>query len=482
MNNKNINSNYEPRKKTASFASVLIDYDNYYHALHNSIVKAQKSIFLVGWDIDSRVELVRGVDAEHTSAPVTFYDLIVWKSEKDPHVQIYLNRWDFSMFFADKRELFSGKKWRKTGLNNIHFIMDGKTTMGGCHHQKIAVIDDEVAYSGGMDITRGRWDRRQHHVVNKFRDQAEPDEEVKETCPYHDVHTVFSGEIVKTLSDWTRERWEIASDIPLCQKNSAITDTMPATWPESVEPDFQDVNVAIARTLPHTYFMEQTEEILPLLLDEISQAENFIYIENQYLTNIDIANAIHKQMILQPKLRVVMISSYDPNGYFEKVAMWGGRMRFRQIIENEGLKDRVVLAYPMCEERDEVAKIRVHSKVLVIDDKILHVGSANMNNRSMGFDTECDVSIYASTENQKTKITDIRNDMIKEHTGLEFDQINTIVSGEKSLQTLIDNDRPSRQKLITIDDSEFQTKTMVKLITWLSDPRRPYLYKLRAKN
>ena len=44
------------------------------------------------------------------------------------------------------------------------------------------------------------------------------------------------------------------------------------------------------------------------------------------------------------------------------------------------------------------APVYVHAKVLVIDDRLLRIGSSNLNNRSMGLDTECDLAIDAAPD------------------------------------------------------------------------------------
>ncbi len=43
----------------------------------------------------------------------------------------------------------------------------------------------------------------------------------------------------------------------------------------------------------------------------------------------------------------------------------------------------------------------VHSKVMIVDDGFLRVGSANLNNRSMGADTECDLAFEASCDEHR---------------------------------------------------------------------------------
>ena len=65
---------------TATFASPLIDCANYYRALHSSIVKAKHSIFIVGWDIDSRIRLLRGEEEAQSEAPSVVSDLLAWKA------------------------------------------------------------------------------------------------------------------------------------------------------------------------------------------------------------------------------------------------------------------------------------------------------------------------------------------------------------------------------------------------------------------
>jgi hypothetical protein len=111
---------------------------------------------------------------------------------------------------------------------------------------------------------------------------------------------------------------------------------------------------------------------------------------------------------------------------------------------------------------------------MIIDDKSLRVGSANLNNRSMGFDTEYDVSVIAGKKQDRHRINQIRNDMIREHTGYDHDVIQNIVEGNTSVQVLVEPKEKSRQHLINIDDRQFKTKWFVNIITKIADPRRPY--------
>src|SRR4051812_49030644 len=85
----------------ASHVSVLVDYASYYLALYQSIIKARHTIFIIGWDIDSRIRLVRGDNVKrlkNDKAPVTLRALLYWKAKTNPQIKIYLIKWDYSFF------------------------------------------------------------------------------------------------------------------------------------------------------------------------------------------------------------------------------------------------------------------------------------------------------------------------------------------------------------------------------------------------
>ena len=99
------------RAETATHAAMVVDCANYYRALHSAICKAKHSIFILGWDIDSRIELLRGKDAEEAGCPSVFFDLIQWKARQSPDVMIYLNRWNYSIAALPSRSIPPG--WRR---------------------------------------------------------------------------------------------------------------------------------------------------------------------------------------------------------------------------------------------------------------------------------------------------------------------------------------------------------------------------------
>jgi phospholipase D1/2 len=104
-----------------------------------------------------------------------------------------------------------------------------------------------------------------------------------------------------------------------------------------------------------------------------------------------------------------------------------------RTLEASGVADRIALLYPNVSEEGRELDVMVHSKVMVVDDVLLRVGSANLNNRSSGFDTECDLAIEAQSMDQRRKIEEIRNRMLGHHCGATEGQVSASLARTGSL-------------------------------------------------
>lgn len=460
------------RISQAGQAALLIDCANYYRALHYVFSRARHSIFILGWDIDSRIELLRDEETKVGAGAVTLFDVIYQKATENPDLKIYLNKWDYSIFFMKEREPFCGIKWDFRTPENVHFCADYKVPFGASHHQKIIVVDDEIAFSGGMDIALGRWDHRQHHVSVEQRE--DPGGFFKpfgsnRYGPYHDIQMMVSGPAARALAQLVRERWKTCAGfeaVPLRKNTKEDT----GIWPDDVEPDFENVDIAITRTLPKTKNSQTIREIQTMYLDEIAKAETFIYVENQFLTCPKIARALHDRLKEKSDLRVLIVSSEKPGGIMEHKAMWTGRVKFCGIAGEDIEDGRFCVVYPVCKEDNGQETINIHSKIMIVDDRFLHVGSANLNNRSMGLDTECDLVIEGQNEKACSRIAAIRNNLIREHTGREEEDIDEMINGSASLERLLEYQDYSRQHLLKIDDSPYRGERLAWLARKLGDP------------
>jgi phospholipase D1/2 len=467
------------RVERATYASMVVDCGNYYRDLHESIMKAKHSIFILGWDIDSRVRLVRGDHKKNADDPETLYALIVKKASENPDLQVYMNQWNNTVLFSSDREFLPALKWRKANLPNIHFRLDRVIPFHGSQHQKVIVIDDEVAYTGGMDIGIKRWDCRLHKPFNEHR--CDPikvtDEEPSgHYISNHDIQIVLAGGPAQALGELARKRWRMAADYDAIPLRPYQAQGIPNCWPDSDPPDFDNIEVGVAMTLPPLGEDPPVRQIEELYIDQIKRAEKFIYMENQYFAYDRIASTINQQLKNKPELRVLLFSSRDPQGTIEEVSMWRKRIRFRKIIERGDVRDRVALTYGISVGEKKVYPLHVHSKMMIVDDKFLHVGSANINSRSMMLDSECDVVLISYDEKSCAKIADIRNDLIREHSGMEKIDTQKLVEDGNPIDDFLKDVSYSTQHLRRARDVVDMGTGILGWLASFGEPKQPNLH------
>ena len=168
-------------------------------------------------------------------------------------------------------------------------------------------------------------------------------------------------------------------------------------WPPDVAANLTDIDVGIARTQPASEQDQDIREVEALFLDSIDHAERTIYIETQYFTSARFVDRLVARMREKPKLEVVVVTPKFSHSWLEQQTMHAGLLRSMQALAGAGLSERIRLLYPQVTQADGTIDTMVHSKVMVVDDVLLRVGSANLNNRSLGLDTECDLAFEART-------------------------------------------------------------------------------------
>ena len=232
--------------------------------------------------------------------------------------------------------------------------------------------------------------------------------------PRHEVAAAVDGAAARALGEHARARWETATDESL-----APVEATHSTWPSRLEPALCNVDVGIARTLPTLDDRAEVREVEALNLAAIAAARHTIYLENQYLAASGLVDALAARLREDDGPEIVIVLPRRGNNRLERETMDGARHRLIQLLWAADEHRRLGVYWPVTEGG---APIYVHSKVLVVDDRLLRVGSSNLNNRSMGFDSECDVAVEAdpnSTERDdvRRQITSVRNQLVSEHLG-----------------------------------------------------------------
>src|SRR5690606_22155634 len=179
-------------------------------------------------------------------------------------------------------------------------------------------------------------------------------------------------------------------------------------------------DVAIARTDPGYVNGAPVQEIRHLYADAIGAARRTLYLENQYFSSSLLGAAIDRRLREPNGPEIVVVSRLTEEGWLEERTMGVLRALLHQRLRRADTHDRYRLFYPHIPGLRAPNLLNVHSKVLIADDDLLSIGSANFNNRSMGFDTECNVAIESKGEARiRQAIAGFRKRLLAEHLGTD---------------------------------------------------------------
>jgi len=456
----------------ATHAKILIDCEAFYESLHEAICRAKKSIIIVGWDIDRRVRLIRGRKEFESPYPSVLGELLAHKARENASMLIYLLRWDSSIMFSFQREIAAQHLWEISTPENVHICADDCIPIGGAHHQKIIIIDNTLAFSGGGDVAAGRWDSQEHKII-----EPERHDERGNYGPFHDVQIMLEGPIVGDLTKIACERWVRAAGYEIKTDQLKPDEQQHISMVDFCTPDFKDVPVAIARTSPAIGDAKRIEEILHMYLDLITSAEEFLYLENQYLTSKDIARQLNQQLRNKRNLRAAIVSSFEPEGMLEGEALWTARIEFERILEVGIKKEQVIMCAPLfhVSRGEKPFYKRIHSKVMVIDDQYLCVNSSNITNRSLQLDTECDIVLIADSDSHRMGIRKIRNALIAEHSGIPAQRVQKIIENGHRLRRLLKAKPYGHWSLAVLKDHRYTHQKLGGFMNLIVDPKRPFL-------
>lgn len=443
----------------AEQGAFLIDGEEYYRAVAEAFEQAQHSIYILGWDVDSRIRLRRDGDKEET-----FGQLLNRLAEENPQLQIYVLEWDFAVFYSLEREFWSQLSFGWMIHERVHFELDDTHPVGASHHQKIVVVDDRLAFVGGFDLASFRWDTSEHLPQHPQRSDNE-----QNYGPVHDVQLLVTGEAAQNLAELARWRWERATGESLSEPALPAGDF----WPVSAAADFSRQQIAILRTLPAYAGETEVREVERFYLQAIEQAEQLLYLENQYLTSHRIARALEDSLRQPQGPEIVIVLPQRCPGWLEEETMGVLRKRLHQRLLEADQHKRLLICYPERAGLEEDVII-VHSKLLVADDQLLTVGSANLSNRSMSFDSECNLALAADGDSERADIVaGLRNRLLAEHLGRKPQQIAETLAETGSLLAVIEQlgSEERTLKKLPLGDDLLEWQTLPGEL--IADPEKP---------
>jgi phospholipase D1/2 len=423
---------------------------------------AEREILIVGWDIDSTVELIR--DESHPLYPSPLAETLEALVERKPSLEVRVLSWDFAMVYVLERELLPSYRFGWQNSERLHFHLDGEHATGASHHQKFVVIDGDLAFVGGLDLTKSRWDTRDHAADDPRRVNSDN----KSYRPFHDVQAIVKGETAQQLRELAAFRWKNATGSALPHFGDINGGSNPGTWPESVPIRGRDVSTCLSRTWSEPDGSQVIAEVRQLFEDMIAAAETCIYIENQYFTSKAITDALCARLEEEDGPEIVIVLPAETSGWLEQLTM--------EVLRNQALNrlcaadrhGRLEILAPVSKELGDV-QINVHAKVMIVDERWLRIGSANLSGRSLGLDSECDLLV---DDDNGTLAATFRADLLAEHLGTDAGPLADAI-GQYGLLAGIRKHLGNNRSLERINIEPADYEEAVKPLAHIADLEKP---------
>lgn len=417
------------RASRARRATLIVDGEAYFSAFAQAALRATQTIVILGWDFHSQTRLHLGQEVRESHGPRVpdlLGDFLNFLVERTPGLQIFILAWDAPPGFGHgRRERRAGSAGGWRPHDRISTVYDSNCPLGGALHQKVVVIDGAFALCGGTDLTLDRWDTPAHAWADERRTN---NGETEPYGPVHDVMLAVDSGAARALQGLAGNRWRDATNRKLPGVRSS-QDADP--WPPSLPVMFCDVEVALARTIPVGAGRQAAREVEALYLDMIAAARRYIYIENQYFTAKKLGEALADRLAEARGPEVVVVSRLDSTGWLEAPTMEALRTVLLHKLRDADAYGRFSAWYP---DSPGQPSCDVHSKLMIVDDEWLRVGSANFANRSMGLDTECDLVVGAGgSSTVRAAIASARNTLLAEHLGVTLHDVREAITLTRSL-------------------------------------------------
>ena len=350
----------DPPPRAGNALEVLIDGAAYFAALEQAIRGARRSVLLAGWCITPEFALLRN------EPPVLLRELLREAAESvDVRVLLWAGA-PVPVFKPRRASVRAGRDALVRGTR-VKAALDSNERPMHCHHEKLAVIDDEVAFVGGIDLTDLGGDR-----------YDTPEHPARGRMGWHDVASRLRGPAVADIARHVAERWHAVTG----ERLAADVASRGCAG---------EVEMQIVRTVPeklYDFAPRGDFRIIEAYLRALRSAQQLIYLENQFLWSPEIA------IILADKLR------RPPTDEFRLVIMLPGRPNTGEddtrgqlalLAEADGDQGRFLATTIRARSGDTSDRVYVHAKVGVVDDRWLTLGSANLNAHSFFNDSEVNI-------------------------------------------------------------------------------------------
>jgi phosphatidylserine/phosphatidylglycerophosphate/cardiolipin synthase-like enzyme len=282
------------------------------------------------------------------------------------------------LFHPDRKQ---GRELREALMRGtrVQCALDSRERPMHCHHEKLVIVDDRVAFVGGIDLTDYaglRFDRRDHPA--------------REALGWHDAACRLEGPVVRDVAEHFRLRWEAVTGEALAE-------------PAEPEPA-GDAELQLVRTVPeHIYprLRDGDFSILESYLRALRSARRLIYLENQFLWSPEINEVLIDKLRRPPSddFRLLVLLPAHPNNGGDHT-----RGQLGRLVDADDGNCRFLACTLHQRSGEDPKPVYVHAKIGIVDDEWLTLGSANLNEHSLFNDTEVNVATWNADLARQTRL------------------------------------------------------------------------------
>jgi phosphatidylserine/phosphatidylglycerophosphate/cardiolipin synthase-like enzyme len=353
----------EPRPREGCRMDVLVDGEEALPAIAEALRGARREVLMAGWHASPDFALTRG-----GGGPPPLRALLAELAERVP-VRVLMWAGAPLPVFTPSRKKVRAVRDQFVSGTRIQLALDARERPMHCHHEKLVVVDGEVAFVGGIDLTSLAGDRFDH--------RAHPP---RASVGWHDAAVRLHGPVVADVAEHLRLRWrevtgeELAASAP------------PARAGEQ--------RVQLVRTVPEKIYDALPRgdfRILEAYVRALRGARELVYLENQFLWSPELVSVLAAKLADPPsdEFRVVCLLPARPNNGRDVTR---GQIGVLEEADARGGGGRLLACTVYARDEHGVpAPVYVHAKIAIVDDRWLTLGSANLNEHSLFNDTEVNV-------------------------------------------------------------------------------------------
>jgi phosphatidylserine/phosphatidylglycerophosphate/cardiolipin synthase-like enzyme len=436
----------------------MVDGEENFRLKYQKISEAKSSIYIANYDLDPNLRLIRREDALPRSPLIaspcrsqllesyiqisvdgaiddyfdyTLQNLLIQKAKQKVDIKILI--WEPRPIVrklpnSRKKGLEArGKKLQTLieaaklfGVEDYLTIrLDSKApTLTSGFHEKIMIIDNQIGFCGGQDLSLGKWDTIKHEFDNPLRDPGGE--------PWHDIHALVEGPIVWDLiyhfnQRWVYSIWKDIQELKKIVKPSSLGSYLFSTSP-AAPAGKGDTEITALRTwkqlsengqgLDYDIRTQGSNSVRTWYESMCNKAKESIYIEDQFpFQDKAITQILVNRLKEQEDLKIITVGPMEPNlpglvfGTISKESINhvnSNLAALRKAGENR------VRTYSLISQhntfKDRRKQIYIHSKLMIVDDKWITVGSANTDKDGLEYSTEFDLGIVSSDLSQRLRV------------------------------------------------------------------------------